>query len=215
VHPQASRDELAQISIGRRDECLLALRERYLGRTLKLSGECPACQQPVEVAFDVRDLPRTDAAAQGARSHRLEHDAMVIDFRLPNSTDLEAAARCPDIESARNVLLDRCVLEAIGADGSGRPGSALPAEALEALEREIDRLDPVAVVPIDLDCPDCSHRWQSRLDVSEIVWTELAEMARRLLRDVSTLARVYHWSEQSILGMSARRRRTYLELADA
>jgi hypothetical protein len=215
AHPQRTREELAKLSVGRRDELLLELREQYLGRTLRVCGECPACQEPVETVFDIHDLPRAGAAKSDAPLYQMNHEGIDIRFRLPDSMDLEAAGRCGDVQSARNLLLDRCVVEATDGEPSRRPGSALSAEIQEAVEAEMDRLDPLAVVQLDLECPGCSSRWQARLDLAEIVWSEFADMARRLLGEISTLARHYHWSEHSILAMSARRRRTYLELAGA
>ena len=40
-----------------------------------------------------------------------------------------------------------------------------------------------------------------------------AREATRLLGEVHTLARAYHWREAEILAMSSRRRQAYLELA--
>jgi len=44
---------------------------------------------------------------------------------------------------------------------------------------------------------------------------DLVAEARALLNEVSLLGRHYHWSERSILDMNPRRRRLYLELAQA
>ncbi|WP_394829223.1 hypothetical protein [Pendulispora albinea] len=215
AHPQIARQELARWSIGRREEELLALRERYLGRTLELEGACPRCEQAVVIAFDARDLPRPGPVVDDGASYRLEHEGVIIHFRLLDGADLEAAGGCGDVEDARRFLLRRCVVRLTGADGSEWVGGALSEAMLEALEHELDRREPLAVMQMELDCPDCSHRWHSRLDISEIVWSEFAGLARRLLIDVATLARAYHWSEASILAMSGRRRRMYLELAEA
>src|SRR5262249_20189814 len=151
--------------------------------TLRLAGECPACGQAVTIAFDAGELPR---ASEGEEPpYGLEHDGAVIRFRLPDNTDLEAPGRCRDLERARKLLLDRCVVAGQGADGVPCAGSALPPAAQEALEREMDRRDPLAAMEVELDCPDCAHRWESRCDLSEVVWLEFAGMARRLMDDVA------------------------------
>jgi hypothetical protein len=214
LHPHKTQDELVQMSVGERDEWLLAVLERYRGPTLKLSDECSACGKEVEVAFDVRDLPGADRGVRDGGTFRVEKDSVVVDFRLPNSVDLEAARRCADLESARKVLLDRCVVEASHDDGSRRLGSALPVDVQAAVEREMDRLDPLAALEMDLECPYCAHSWLSRFDVAEVVWSEIADRGRRLLREIAVLARHYHWSERDIVRMSARRRRAYQELAE-
>jgi hypothetical protein len=221
AYPEETWDSLSRMSIGRRDGCLLALRERLLGSGLALYDACPRCNQSVEIALSTHDLNANAAQDQPAPadegsppSYQLEHGQMMVGFRLPDSTDLEAAGRCGDLESSRRLLLDRCVLAVSGPDGPlDLPGSELPDVTQEALEQQMDRLDPLAVPRVDLDCPECAAHWQARIDVSDVVLAELATEAQLLLRDVSTLARLYHWSEQSILGMSPRRRSAYLELA--
>jgi hypothetical protein len=72
--------------------------------------------------------------------------------------------------------------------------------------------DPQAEVLLDLNCPACGHGWQALFDVVAFFWAELAAQAKRLLREVHTLARAYGWREADILGMSARRRQFYLEM---
>jgi hypothetical protein len=52
-------------------------------------------------------------------------------------------------------------------------------------------------------------------DVVSYLWGEIEDWAERLLRDVHSLAAAYGWSERDIVGMSALRRRLYLELANA
>jgi hypothetical protein len=49
-------------------------------------------------------------------------------------------------------------------------------------------------------------------DIVSFFWTELSAQAKRLLREVHTLARGYGWREADILAMSARRRQLYLDL---
>jgi len=154
--------------------------------------------------------------AEGAsQPRRIEHGHMTVEFRLPDSTDLRAVRLVEDAEEARLMLLDRCVLAVIPSDGTEQGGRSLPVEAQEALEKEMERLDPLAAALVDLKCPSCSHGWLARMDVSGIVVSELIAEARALLNEVSMLGRYYHWSERSILEMNPRRRRHYLELAQA
>jgi hypothetical protein len=92
--------------------------------------------------------------------------------------------------------------------GDGISGSqrAVIAAALAAL-------DPAAEILLDLSCPVCSHCWQALFDINQVLWTEIRARARRLLQEVDGLARVYHWHETEILGMSEARRGWYLEMA--
>ena len=72
--------------------------------------------------------------------------------------------------------------------------------------------DPLAAIDIPLDCLNCGHQWQPLFDIVSFFWTEIAAQARRLLREVHTLARYYGWREADILAMSAIRRQFYLEM---
>ena len=52
-------------------------------------------------------------------------------------------------------------------------------------------------------------------DIAGFFWAELDAWARRLLREIHTLARFYGWSEAEILALSPLRRRCYLEMVQA
>ncbi len=49
-------------------------------------------------------------------------------------------------------------------------------------------------------------------DVVSFFWSEICVQAKRLLREVHTLARAYGWREADILNMSTARRQFYLEM---
>jgi hypothetical protein len=72
--------------------------------------------------------------------------------------------------------------------------------------------DPQADVEIARTCSACGHQWQTSFDIVSFFWTEICAQAKRLLREVDILARVYGWREADILSMSAARRRAYLEM---
>ena len=131
-------------------------------------------------------------------------------LRCPNSRDAAAAAACTDVVTATGCLFERCVKPNGETDflGDGISGSqrAVIAAALAAL-------DPAAEILLDLSCPVCSHCWQALFDINQVLWTEIRARARRLLQEVDGLARVYHWHETEILGMSEARRGWYLEMA--
>ena len=54
--------------------------------------------------------------------------------------------------------------------------------------------------------------WAVMFDVVSFFWSEICVQAKRLLREVHTLARAYGWREVDILGMSTARRQFYLEM---
>ena len=52
-----------------------------------------------------------DRAHDAGHRFSMEIGDLTVQYRLADSTDLEAVASCKDIDAARRLLLDRCVLE--------------------------------------------------------------------------------------------------------
>jgi rubredoxin len=203
-------DELARLSIGQRDRLLLALREATFGQRLDSYCECPECRERLEFALSTADLrpPAVEEKVHDVKS--LCIDGIEIQYRMPDSRDLAAAACCDDVADARDVLIRRCVA------GARREETALGAETLPdsvvaALGNSMTQEEALSEVQVNLCCPECGHRWPVILDIASFLWTEIGAYARRLLREVHTLARAYGWREADILAMSARRRRLYIE----
>ncbi|MGQ0568671.1 MAG: phage baseplate protein, partial [Armatimonadota bacterium] len=88
----------------------------------------------------------------------------------------------------------------------------LPEEIVTELAARMAEAQPEAEVLLDLECAACGHRWQAPLDIAAFLWTEIASRAKRLLREVHTLAQVYGWRESDVLALSDARRQHYLGL---
>jgi hypothetical protein len=212
--PSSRPADLAELSLGRRDLLLLRLRELTLGSTLKGYANCPRCGVTIDFSVLVDDVwfpaPRLAAGEQGERLTTA--DGWEVEFRLPNSRDLAAAAGCRGVEEARGLLLGRTI---VAARHRGREVAAgeLPPEVVAAVAERLEACDPQAETPLALACARCGHRWQLLLDIAAFLWSEVAALAERLLLDVHALARFYGWSEAEIIAMSAARREFYLEHA--
>ena len=133
AHPEEGLASLSQLSIGQRDKRMLAVHERLSGRALALSADCARCEQPVEVALDARVLAATTSDLDATdepppRLHHLRHEDIVIDFHLPDTSDLDALTVFDDVETARQALIDRCVHSATAADGTSLRGHELAAD---------------------------------------------------------------------------------------
>lgn len=192
------RAELAEISVEGRDRMLLAWRNRIFGDDLAGYTACPACGCGVDVAVTPPGLSEPeDHFAVAVRGRPVQ-------VRLPNSVDLAAVAECQSVETARAMLISRC----LGADGVGYDDGDIA-----VIEAELDRRAEISAATVALSCPDCRRDWQVELDVAAFAWREIEILAGRLLRQVDELARRYGWSEREILGLSSARRRFYLELA--
>ena len=211
--PSKSLDELASLSIGQRDICLLTLRELTFGSKLEGVADCPQCGERLEFAMNVADLrggELTGELAAGA-----EFSVTLEDFdlqvKLPTSHDLIAIAHCTDLETARNLLAQRC-LRQISQNGMMREAIDLPSSVLTQLTDRLAEYDPQAEIWLDFTCPACQHDWKLLFDIVLFFWTELSAQAKQLMREVHTLARFYGWREADILSMSSVRRQAYLEM---
>lgn len=201
AYPDATREELAMLSIGRRDASLLTLREQLFGSQLSSLTDCPACGEQLELNFNVADIRAHSPAATESLS--LCESGYELELRLPNSFDLLRLANCSTIGEMRSRLFEQCVTH--GPD-------ELPVEIVNLAIARMGEADPQADVEVDLSCPECRHVWQTGFDIVTYLWSELHTWAGQMLREVHLLASSYGWSEADILNMSAPRRRGYLEM---
>src|SRR5207244_3519663 len=93
----------------------------------------------LEFSLDARDLHCSTAMDLPAASELVAGEFQ-LRFRVPNTTDLAAAARCTDVAAARRVLTERCVLEANRA-GAGVAPADIPQHVMEKLASAIAETD--------------------------------------------------------------------------
>jgi hypothetical protein len=206
-------DQLANLSIGQRDERLLTLREQTFGPQLTAVATCPACDEQMEFGLGAADV-RTASPSEPVETIELEYADYRVQVRLPNSHDLATLDPNSDNGTNRQRLLERCTLE---ANCAGRNISAddLPSDVVDVISKRAAAADPQADVQLLLSCPSCRHQWDTAFDIVAFFWEEIQACVIRLLRDVHELASAYGWSELEILALSAWRREAYLEMVRA
>jgi hypothetical protein len=209
--PESPPEELARLSIGRRDARLLELREMIFGPQLVSLAGCPACGQRLELNFTVANILAEQPRGQ-VEMLAFARDGYEIQFRLPNSADL-IRMKGWEADEARSLLFGRCLIEA-HHNRETRSIDDLPPEIVEAVVEQMAEADPQADIRLNLSCPACGHRWQAPFDIGSFLWAEVDAWAHRMLRDVHALASRYGWREPDILQMSARRRQLYLEMIE-
>ena len=207
VYPVETEDNLTSLSIGARDSGLLTLREQLFGSTLESVTECPNCGTAIEFALDTKELHQP--VQKDTLPLRLTVGDISLQFRLLNSIDLVAVARCGNVHIARRELAERCVIEATRGGVQIDIGN-LPDEVVQALSDELAKADSQANIALDLRCPECADYWLASFDIASFLWTEINVRAKRLLAEVHTLAWTYGWGEADILAMSDARRQFYL-----
>jgi T4 bacteriophage base plate protein len=209
--PEIPRDTLAALTIGQRDSCLLAIRERTFGSQLATLATCPRCREQVEAMLDIATMQIVPDTKPTNQLQQMILDGYEIHFRLPNSLDLAAIAHLRDGNAASQMLIQRCIQSAY-CDGLSVSAEALPESVRVALAAHMAECDPLAEVQLALTCPGCNSSWQIVFDIVTFLWREVCVQAKRLLREVHILAQAYGWHEADILSMSAARRQLYIEM---
>ncbi len=212
VYPDTEEEELLQWSIGRCNADLVSLRQGRFGSQMEGVVSCPKCGQTLELTFSTAEIC---AEQQENTDHGLtvSKGDYRLWFRLPTAQDLADAARLRDHASARTRMLEACLMEAKRNDEKCSL-EELPETAVTAMVKKMEEADTQGSVLRELSCPECDHQWQTTFDIGAFLWTETDAWARRMLRDVHTLASAYGWQEEKILKMTPRRRQFYLDMVN-
>ena len=200
----------AALSIGDRDARLLRIRKALFFFFLQNATHCPACGEKIEWEMPVSGLElQTIQPAAERPQLEFQYQNKELVMRLPNTMDVLEAIELESPEEQSNSLLQRCILR-----------SSLPFERVEdypeSLKSDIlhqmESLDPQANIEIQVQCPACQHAWNMLFDIMNYLWTEIGQLAHRLLQDVFLLARSFGWPEAEILAMSRTRRNWYIQM---
>ncbi len=158
AYPEATREELAMLSIGRRDAGLLTLREELFGAQLSSLTDCPACGEQLELNFNVADIRAHSPASIGPLS--LCESGYELELRLPNSLDLLQLVHCSTLGEMRSQLFAQCVVS-VTHDGEVGSVANMPDEIVDHAIERMGEADPQADVEVDLSCPNagtCGRR---------------------------------------------------------
>lgn len=209
VYADMTEEQLLKLPIGQRNDLALNLRELLFGSQLTSLADCPLCSERLELELNANDL-RVEAQNSAEKPLTLKSDGFELEFRLPDTRDLLVIETVGNVENARRILLERCLLSAFH---NGQPCvvNNLPEDILDKIEATMTEADPQAEMQLDLSCPACQHNWLAVFDIASFLWSELNAWAQRILNEVHLLAKAYSWRETDILAMSSTRRRLYLE----
>jgi hypothetical protein len=210
--PEDSLDALAGLVIGERERRAVALRVSTFGLAAEGTSACPACGLVHEIDPPLGAI--LDAPPAAVEPFTVAAGDYALVARAPDSRDQAALTHGDDADQALRILLTRCVLTATHRGGAVAV-ETLPDDVVASAAEALALRDLNAETSIALTCSHCAHRWTMVFDAGEFLWAEVAAHARRLLYEVHTLARAYHWSETDVLAMTARRREAYLELVGA
>lgn len=213
VFPEDDQDGLRRLTLGACNARLLKVRDQIFGHELVGFSECVNCGERLEFTLDSKALSRAGPVEAPEAEFELECEGYSLRFRLLEIEDLIVAGEGGDQVVARDLLIERCIVEARYDDREVLVAS-LPDTVVAYLGQRLTELDSAAEVEIELSCPACDCINRLSLDVAAYFNAEIAAQAQRLLREVHTLAVAYGWNESDILAMSALRRRSYIEMLE-
>jgi hypothetical protein len=209
--PGSSPDEWARLCPGKRNDCLLAVREETFGKEFHGISKCPQCGEGFDFIAQSDEF-RSGKWDEWDNDYEIRWENQKMRLRMFDSFDLAAAAGCPDVESARNLLAKRAAGKGF-RDGKEASESRFPEGVVRAISEKLSRCDPMAAMKMEADCPECGKNLLIPFNILSFLWKEIEAGAKRLLREVNLLARHYGWREADILSMSSARRHYYLEIA--
>lgn len=208
--PAAGEEELLGLSIGERDERLLALRQQLFGDQLNGFTHCPHCGERLEFSLSSADLHATEATGLEREHFTVETPDAKARVRAPTSYDLLAAQACATPAEAASMLLERCIVS-VEQQGQGLAPHDLHTAERVAIAEQLSQHQAAADVELSIACSACEHRWVAQFDIASYFSDELRRYATQLLDQVHILAAAYGWQEHAILAMHPQRRHAYLQ----
>jgi hypothetical protein len=184
-------------TLARRLQALLAVRlADEPGARLPAVLRCAACGERFELEFE---LAQCVAEVEDGPMPWTAPDGQALALRLPTAADLQGwrqAAVRDERQLAATLLAP--------------PVQALPEDWLAPLAEALAARDPCTALQVQAPCPACSHPHHADIDLEALLLADFAARQRRLLDEVATLARAFHWSEAQILELPAWRRAHYI-----
>lgn len=203
-------DQIRGLTIGERDNYLLFLRRSLFGKQLNCTVECPECHEIMEWESDIDEFCSFDYNKHIHRELSFQHKSLKLKFRLPTSEDIiQSGLETSQSDFSRN-LITRCTTKIVKGTKILEKVE-LPPQILNEIETMMEEADPKANIQLSLSCPNCGHSWHEIFDIISLLWKEIDSWVKRLLQDISVLARNYGWSEKDILMLSPLRRQFYLD----
>src|SRR5258708_30487315 len=110
--PDTPREALSKLNLGNRNARLFQVREQLFGHKVDGFAECPRCSQRLEFALDAATLWGDSSLEPHQQGYDLAAGGFELQYRLPDSQDLTAAAACVHLEAARRHVAHRAGMHA-------------------------------------------------------------------------------------------------------
>lgn len=208
----ADRGSVRDLCVGDRQFLARQLAARLGRDAVWLTADCGHCDESFDFRLQQSDLPVKEIEPAGSAEPVAEAATTLGACRLrpPTGADQEAVAHLDDNARALETLVQRCLLSVAGEPVEDPEAIVLEDGDLEAIEEALEAVSPEVALTVRARCPEC--------DGENDVWVDpylgLWERDDELFAEIHTLAASYGWSEDQILRLPRRRRRTYLRLLD-
>lgn len=195
----------ARLPVADRDRLLACVYEQHFGDSIEADATCPRCAAP----FTLRLVLSAIVAEQ--RTHVREgvtgpderscYRHCGVRFRLPSTSDLDAAAKLAP-EDRRPALFACCI---VAGD---------PVSKEEAIEAAMEAVGPTLDVDLDTRCPHCGAAAVLNFEIGGYLLKSLTNGRGFLLREAHRIARAYRWSCGEIMSLSRGVRQDLVRLID-
>jgi hypothetical protein len=104
-----------------------------------------------------------------------------------------AVCSAEGIDAAEEMLLRQCLRQVRCGEDTIAPAEyvLLPSDVRNFISAAMEKADPQAATEFQMRCPSCGSEWLETFDVVSFLWTEIADAAARVFREVHDLAVYY------------------------
>lgn len=167
--PGEARGRVERLLVAERDRALIRLRRMSLGDEVESRSRCPACDAINETSFGLDNID-VDFPRPPEQVTVQLHDGTEATLRLPRAGDqadlLDQKLQGP--AERRTWLLARLLVR-YGTDQGDFDldfARGLPVRTRHLLEAALERVVPDLDLSLDVECPECGHRFAAPFDVA-------------------------------------------------
>jgi hypothetical protein len=206
-----SHAALEKLPVGERLALLIELVRASGDEFLRINLACDAvdCRQTLETELDLSALQDMHRQASQTEQAQVSVQGASIILRRPTALD-QSLWRQSHFENPRQAL--EHMMETLVVESELELVPPISEAIVEAVEKAMRSADPLVALGVSIECPDCG-RWQERpLDLGWMLLSRLRRIQTDLIEIIHQLAKSYHWTEEQILTLPARRQAQYLRL---
>ena len=210
------KDFFLDLTVGKRNECLLTLATLGGSSLLNFSTPClnRACNQEMEIEISVDELVTLQHQYDDSDSFiiRVGDHSMIV--RKPKGYDqlewLKNSYADEDeaIKEMINTLLSRN--EKLVKDRN----LLFSEEWVQIINDSMDEFDPLVNFNFMVYCPYCGNEGRYDVDLEKVSLQRLKDAQIHLIESIHHLAKYYHWSEEQFFSIPPWRRSHYLALIE-